>query len=251
MSSLSNSVSEKTDDSSKLISLLALATGAVAMPQTSNADIIFTDLSSNPALVGWGNGYSDSFTFSLPGTSDFGFVRGQYTFTGFSTFVGTYTFYSQYVTAGLVGTGNAGLQAQGGFVVPLNAGQAWDQGFQTYLNAGVGVATAVYYPILPTARGRNPLNGYDHKFLAWAFTDTTQGGATRYGWVEISLLITDFPVGPNVTIWGYAYDNTGAEPTMGQIPEPASGSLMALGALALGARGLRSWRRNKVAAANS
>src|SRR6266498_4664700 len=43
---------QRNGDGSKLVSLLALAAGAVAMPQTSNADIIFTDLSGSPAHVG-------------------------------------------------------------------------------------------------------------------------------------------------------------------------------------------------------
>ena len=39
-------------DHSKLVSLLALAAGAAAMPQTSNADIIYTE---SGAVVSWDN----------------------------------------------------------------------------------------------------------------------------------------------------------------------------------------------------
>src|SRR6185369_6030767 len=60
------------NDYSKLVSLLALATGAVAMPQTSQADIIFTDLSASPAQIG---PLTDpSFIINnLPGTAQIAF----------------------------------------------------------------------------------------------------------------------------------------------------------------------------------
>src|SRR5688572_9832188 len=38
-------------DTTKLVSLLALATGAVVMPQTGQADIIYTDMNSSPVTV--------------------------------------------------------------------------------------------------------------------------------------------------------------------------------------------------------
>src|SRR5437016_3993648 len=60
-----------TRDSSRLMSLLAMAAGAIAMPQTSNADIVFTDFGGNPILVFGTNG--SGFTNSLPGTARIGF----------------------------------------------------------------------------------------------------------------------------------------------------------------------------------
>src|SRR5262245_7289417 len=67
---------EWTGNSSKLVSLLALAAGAVAIPQTGNADIIYTDLSSNPVLVGFSPGYSGgTYIFTnLPGNVLVGFA---------------------------------------------------------------------------------------------------------------------------------------------------------------------------------
>ena len=60
-----------------------------------------------------------------------------------------------------------------------------------------------------------------------------------------------YPTGPNVTIWGYAYDNTGAQLTMGSVPEPGSAAVLAVGALMLGARGLRNWRHHRETAGKS
>src|SRR6266478_4517639 len=67
-----NASAESPADSSKLMSLLALAAGALAMPQTSNADIVFTDLSSAPVTVG---PLADpSYLLNLPGTHHFSFL---------------------------------------------------------------------------------------------------------------------------------------------------------------------------------
>src|SRR5205809_4381333 len=68
-----NPMINSTGDPSKLVSLLALAAGAVAMPQTSNADIIFTDLGTNPVTVG--TNFASSFTITnLPGVARLGFL---------------------------------------------------------------------------------------------------------------------------------------------------------------------------------
>ena len=58
-------------DSTKLLSLLALAAGAIAMPQTGNADIIFTDLSASPVTVG-NNATTNFLIDTLPGTARLG-----------------------------------------------------------------------------------------------------------------------------------------------------------------------------------
>src|SRR5258705_13453740 len=56
-----------TRESSRLMALLAMATGALARPQTSNADIIFTELSANPISV-FGTNNSTFLISTLPGT---------------------------------------------------------------------------------------------------------------------------------------------------------------------------------------
>src|SRR5437773_660570 len=66
---------ESSGDASKLVSLLALATGAVAMPQMSHADIIFTDLSSSPVQVG-ANSAPSFLINNLPGAAQFFFAFG-------------------------------------------------------------------------------------------------------------------------------------------------------------------------------
>lgn len=242
MTTTSVTLSGSPANTTKLASLLTLAAGAIAIPQATHADIIFTDLSSNPQSVGWSA--TDVFQLTLPGTAQFGFFRYQYST---STTFGVANFRS--VVGGRLGAGaTVGIQVvPGGLVAHMNPGAPWDQG--NLIRPQNTVAWAY-------TSGRSPVSGYDHEFMAWQFVDDSAsgGGATRYGWVEVSLSTAFYPVGPTLTIWAYAWDNTGAKPFMGQtvaVPEPSSAALLVFGAMALGARGLRTWRKNRETIRNS
>jgi hypothetical protein len=222
-------IATRPGDSAKLMSLLALAAGATAMPQTGKADLVYTNLTS-PVVIGTGTPI-DSFTFALPGTAQMGFH-----FEAHHT--GTTLAYNYFRTIKGPGTGAlAGLAQAGGFVIPKDKGAAWSAPGGLFYNVFVGSASAL---------SCTPTNGYAQKYLAFGFSDTTQGGASRYGWVEVSLgITTTTPTsgGPELTILSYAYDNSGGKPALGVVPEPGSASLLAMGALVLGARGVRSWRK--------
>lgn len=230
---------DSNSDSAKLVSLLALATGAVAMPQAVNADIIVTDLGANPGQVGFSPGFNSSFTFNnLPGDANgqFGFratLRSVYTPT-YSVFTVVYRTVTVGRQAGSLGIG---VQSVSSFVSPQSNGAPWNSSLGLWYSAYVGRATTYSHV---------PLSGYDHLYLGWVFQDTTQAGSPLLtGWVEISLAIAN-NIGPDVTIWRYAYDTTpGDRITMGAVPEPSSVSLLAFGAMAFGARGVRAWRRNR------
>jgi hypothetical protein len=77
-------------------------------------------------------------------------------------------------------------------------------------------------------------------------------GQTDYGWVQLSYAVGIKPgTGPDLTITGYAWDNSGALLPAGSLtptPEPSTMGLAGLGALALGAAGLRRWRKSRQAA---
>lgn len=237
---------EKSDrqmESAKLASLLALAAGAVAMPQTSLADIIYTDLGASPATVGFGAG-SAEYQVNLPGTAVFKFQRrATVVMTGLASL--TVNYHS--VVAGDFGTPSTPAvlvqrNAQR-FAVPKAFGASWDAG-------GGAMGSFHYVGTADDLARKNPTTGYDHQYFAWSFGDSTAGGATRFGWVEVSLQVNNYPTGPLATIFRYGWDNTGAKPTMGQapVPEPTAGALTALAAMALGARGVRSWRQKRDAA---
>ena len=234
---------ELNNDSTKLVSLLALAAGAIAMPQTGSADIIYTDLGGSPATVGYGSGSAD-YQVNIPGSAVFKFQRQE----SIVQTLGSLTFKYHSVIAGDFGAPTAppvqlhGLASPNGFAAPLNFGQAWNQGLNLFYKVAVGTANEF--------GGKTPSTSYDHKYLAFRFGDSTQGGALRYGWIEIGLGVNNFPTGPLVTVYRYGWDNTGSQPTMGQtpVPEPSAAAIVVFGAMARGARGVRSWRQKRDAA---
>jgi hypothetical protein len=176
MTTTSFTVPCASTDSTKLGSLLALAAGVIAIPQTGSADIIYTDLSLNPEKVGY-TSPNAFYLLDLPGSVVFGFIRTQ---TYLSTTLGTLNFRT--VIAGRLGAGpNAFIQVDNGLAAHLPFGAAWDQG--NAVAAFTSVAWAGSYVLVPNA-------GYDHEYLAFQFVDDSAGGSpTRYGWVEISLSI--------------------------------------------------------------
>jgi hypothetical protein len=215
------------EDSSKLVSLLALAAGALAMPQSSNADVIVTDLSTNFVTVG-PNGSPSFLIDNLPGTARLGFDAHER-----STLIGS----SRVVSAGQKGGYVRVKSNAASFLLPAAAGATWNQ--------IAGVSTVNGLAGKANGYGHFP-NSFVHLYLPFKFTDITQvGSPVYYGWVDVSLNNPDNGTGPDLTIFSYAYDNTGATIPMGAVPEPAPTSLFALGALTLGASGVRAWRKNR------
>jgi hypothetical protein len=223
---------EKLDDHYKLVSLLTLATGAVAMPQTGHADIFYTDLSSSPVQVGYLTN-SSYVIDNLPGDARLDFLTVLRSNGSRIVVVGQ--------AAGFVR-----LKTNSYFAVAASQSKHWDDiaGGSSEAHPTAGVANP---------SGHNPLS-FDNRYYAFKFTDITQGNATCYGWVKISLDNSDLSVGngPQVTIFGWAYDTIpDAQIRTGYVPEPAPMAMLALGALTLGANGLRSWRRQRVPAGKS
>ncbi len=69
--------------------------------------------------------------------------------------------------------------------------------------------------------------------------------AINYGYAVFSLVgTTGFPA----TLVSYSYENTGGAITVTAVPEPSTNALLAIAALALGAMGVRAWRRQSAAA---
>lgn len=89
-------------------------------------------------------------------------------------------------------------------------------------------------------RTRYSLAGYGTQYALFSFD---VGSQTDYGWLELSL--GGLPgSAPFVRLIGYAYDTSGKPIPAGAIPEPKHLPL-ALGALALGAVGVREWRKKR------
>lgn len=233
-SKLEKQIAPGSREAAKLTSLLALAAGAVALPQAGQADIIYTNLGPSGYSIGFSA--QESLQFVIPGNANIGFRR-----EALQTYVGPQ---SNTVNIRLVLAGDLGGGAGGGFngadvATPKPFGAAWDNPALLY---NVPVAW------VDDVGGQSATSNFDHQYYAWTFNDSTQGGAARYGWAEVSLAMAGYNAGgPTLTVWGYAYDDTGAKLTMGQaIPEPTSTALLALGAMALGARGVRKWRQDRM-----
>jgi len=233
-------VADSNGDSAKLLSLLALATGAVAMPQTSNADIVYTDLTANPVHVYPGGG---SFVINnLPGTAQIGF----HTFAQASR--GGHSSTSRFVTGGQENpaVGYVRIRSQGSFFALANAGQRWG----TLVGKVTSYALGGFnnYSRIGPSRG-----SYNNQYLLFEFKDSTQPGSPmRYGWILLGLAVAPGDGRyPDLAINGYAWDTSGTQIVAGQVPEPTAAALLALGALTLGAKGLRSWRKNRPAGTKS
>ena len=242
------SLTQRKSDPGKLVSLLALASGAIAMPQTGHAGIWSTNLAI-PVTVGYSG--IDSYELTLSGSAHFGFVR---TKTTVPTSKRSNNIYFKSVKAGkLGGSAFAGVQGSNGFVVPRAKSDPWGS-LGVVTQADVGTASIIRSVDLSMLTETHFPETYPgHKYLAFEFSDTSHSSALRYGWVEILLANGDLDssTGPNVTIYGWAYDDQGNPIAMGAVPEPSSAMLFVVGALTLGAKGLRAWRRNQAGSAKS
>ena len=81
----------------------------------------------------------------------------------------------------------------------------------------------------------NDVSGY----IGFAFDDA---GTTYYGWAELTLSAQTSS--GQVTVHRWAYEDSGASIQVGAVPESRHAAV-GLGALALGAAGLRRWRRER------
>jgi len=214
-SSSTASTVDVKNDHSKLVSLLALAAGAAAMPQTGNADIIFSD---QGATVSWG-GLRSFVLNNLPGNAQLGFTAHR---------VGIpYVSETRYITGGKRGSGYVQMR-----LMLVSQPLLWSQ-----INATLATRASFASAQSTTHSG----NGYTGLYLAFEFRDSSQAGTPmRYGWAQLSLANGNLISGnnwPALTILGWAYDNTGAQIPMGataSVPEPSAMTLLALGALTLG-----------------
>ena len=236
----------------KLLSLLALSTGALALPQTGEGVIIDSGVIN--AKVGFSSGFNASFTLDVPGTHDLQLARrssiGRTTII-FSTRTHRVDFKALDAYAAIraysVGSRN--------FAKRANAGATWNAiGTQIKTGGLIGARFSSFYTIFPKGSGVVLPGSFTDKYVAFRFQDSTAGNALRYGWALLSMDVEPFSFpstlgsGPDVTLQRWAYDTTGAKIPMGAtVPEPTSAAMVMFGALALGATGVRRWRAGKKA----
>ena len=89
----------------------------------------------------------------------------------------------------------------------------------------------------------NPLNfNTSNNIIGFRFQNEVTG-TVQYGWFQVSL--SSGQATQPRTIVAYAYEDTGAPIAAGAIPEPTTFALM--GVMAIGALGVREWRKCKAA----
>jgi hypothetical protein len=128
-----------------------------------------------------------------------------------------------------------GAATQGGGVAATTTGP--------YLGLSAGTVVGPGSIFSTTALGTtgSPFVTTGTNILGFRFFNEATG-AVDYGYMFLS---TTAPGGFPATVLNWSYDDTGAPITV--VPEPTTAALLSIGALVLGALGLREWRRPRAA----
>ena len=247
----------RKDLKKKVASLSALGAGVLVFGAgEAEAGIIYSGAVN--AQVGFSSGNS---SYAIP-TLGLAFGR-------FGTTYGSSGIRSVYAR------GSAQLAVQGFFLQLFSAGAMWNQASAVGNSAviggrrwGIGSSSSgsggsSYYGSYARAAFTFPvaskmgLDPFNDKYALFQFNN---GQNTLYGWVQLSYAVSasfgpDPQFGPDLTIHSWAYDDTGASIAAGdtgqngaQTPEPGTMASTGLAAVALGAAGLRQWRKTRKAA---
>ena len=247
---------QKRDLKKKVASLSALGAGAFVFGAgNAEAGIIYSGVldshvgftSGNQSLISPGIGASHaSFAFWATSSSGSGSSTRQIRAYGY----GSLRIAKQ---AGLIQLFNLGAlwtAAQGADSSMLVGGRIWG----TAPISGPGSSSSTSFPSYYSFAGSFGHQSFNHLYSLFAFN---QGGQTLYGWMQLSFAVSgqfgpNPSFGPELIVHDFAYDDSGAMISAGattsSVPEPSTAASTGLAALALGAVGLRSWRKNRKAA---
>ncbi len=121
-------------------------------------------------------------------------------------------------------------------------GVATGVGTNVYADLAPGTTVSGASPFSNIAAGTNPtyLTTGSH-ILGFRFLNEATG-IINYGYLTIT---TSSGTGFPATLQGWSFENSGGAITV--VPEPSTTALLTISALALGALGLRSWRKQRAA----
>jgi len=221
----------------KWVSLSTLSVAGAAVGAHSLADVIVVPVNQN-----FNYNSNTPFTLDLPGINSmqvFSTQGGMFTRSVALGGVAGATYFQ--VRRYAAGTWSKGTRKilQGG-----PAGATWSNIGGTIGNVGLlGATDMTFGPIGPSS--------YTNRYFGFRFKDTTVN-RVKYGWLQASAGPVSSPQNVPITVTRYAYENNGSPLALGStisaVPEPATTALAGLGALVLGAAGVRRWRKAKQAA---
>jgi hypothetical protein len=227
----------------KLASLSALGAGTLilASPEQADASIIVIEVNQTiSTLSGPGPQFWQTGPLGSPGGPQL-----------------TFGVFKSTTTGATVITKYFGGKA-GGIYPPYTAPPGYFRAFSNYLSLfsrGAAFPNIPYSPIpltigrlyqyfkttapsVATSTSGTGAVNFANKFAFFSFYDINH--VLDYGWVQLSQQFDGTDL--NLTIHGFAYDDQGNRITAGETPEPGTLGTMAMGALILGAAGLKRWR---------
>lgn len=219
----------------RLASLSALGAGALGVTAgpAEAGSIIYS------GIVDAHIGYDDAHRFTLPGPNGVGGVfHTEYVWCGF-TCSWAVSWIALHAKQGANGTGVQFLAEPSHLILGAPARVLWSTAGGKPAASGSVVIDGLSYGPGHNTR-RTDFNATD-RYLMFQFTG---GNLTSplYGWAQ--LRVTGGFDDMGVTVIDWAYDSSGVQIPAGDTgtPEPSTLVLTGLAALALGAKGLRSWR---------
>jgi hypothetical protein len=224
----------------KFASLSAAGAGALAIG-TDNAQAAAIVIDPTPdENVGFASGAVSSFIHYFGPGAAFGFFRG----TSFSS-----TTQSNYVSAAGL---NLVLNTNGsGYLRIVGNGAVFSGANNSYAS----IAYWHRHTSNSASSSTSHTGGLSPFSSEYALFRFLLNGQTHYGWIQLSLINPLSDEGPTVTIHRFAYEDqpdtlleSGDVQGAATVPEPSAFVMTGLGALALGAAGLRRWRKAKQAA---
>jgi hypothetical protein len=185
-------------------------------------------------LMGVLNTPSSSFTLSLPGTDTFVIHAENSTAAKRDP---------RFISMQEIGYGRVKTMSSGRWSV-VNAaglGAKWGTIAGNATSAGTLAGNTSMKSHKAFAAGH-----YTDAYFAFTFKDTADANQLDYGWLELSLVHNGY-TNLDVDVVAYAWEPDGAQLGMGQAPsdatpEPGSLGTMAIGAMILGAAGVRRWK---------
>ena len=245
----------------KIASLSALGAGALVLwGGSAEANVIYTAVSPSAGHVGFGTGGNASYAspdFGPTGSQGFTFFRAS-----FNRSTGTHTFHLRGIAASACGCFKFATAVIGAssLLRTFNVGAVWAPSFTGYARAPVGArfwgrdfSQSLSQPPPHTVTHYNTQGrpSFSDKYSLFKFA---VGSDSYYGWIHLSFSVTglfgnDQAFGPDLYIDGFAWNDMPNELiAAGDAPEPANFIPTGLAALALGATGLRRWRKTRKAA---